>query len=110
MSEGGELGSFELLVVLAVLRLGPEGYSRSIRTEIERRTGRDVGRGALYVTLDRLSRKGLLDSWMGEPRSERGGRARRHYRVTDAGREAVFATRASLRAMWEGLEESPEGA
>jgi PadR family transcriptional regulator, regulatory protein PadR len=101
-----ELGSFELVVMLSVMQVGAEGYSLSIRKEIERRTGREVRRGALYITLDRLVKKGLLESWMGESRPERGGRARRHYRATEAGREAVRATQASLRAMWDGLEEA----
>lgn len=104
----GELGSFELVVMLSVLHVGSDGYSVSIREEIERRTGRSVRRGALYVTLDRLVRKKLLESWMGESRAERGGRARRHYRATPKGRDAVLATQAALRAMWDGLEEPQE--
>lgn len=107
---GGEspssLGEFEFFVMLAVLRLGEEGYSRTIREEIEERSGRRVARGALYVTLDRLREKGLLRSWKGEPREERGGKARRHYALTSEGLEAVRTSRAMLRSMWEGLDEA----
>lgn len=100
------LGEFELFVMLAVLRLGEEGYSRTIREEIEDRTGRRVARGALYVTLDRLREKGLLRSWKGEPREERGGKARRHYSVTPDGFQAVRRSQAMLQSMWEGLDEA----
>lgn len=98
------LGELELVVMLAVLRTGEEGYSRTIREEIRKRTGRDVARGALYVTLERLTEKGLLRSWKGEPREERGGKARRHYAVTEDGLDAVRASQAMLQHMWEGLE------
>lgn len=100
------LGEFEMLVMLAVVRTGREGYSRTIRREIEEGTGRSVSRGALYVTLDRLTRKGLLDSWKGEPVGERGGKARRHYRVTEEGATAIRESRAMLRSMWAGIDEA----
>lgn len=99
------LGELELLVMLAVLRIGEDGYSRLIREDIEERTGRSVARGALYVTLQRLTEKGLLDTWMGEGRPERGGKARRHYAVTARGLAAVRESQSTLRRMWEGLEE-----
>src|SRR5918999_5537588 len=70
----GPLGEFEQITLLALLRLEPEAYGASIQREIEARTGRAVLLGAVYTTLDRLERKGLVVSWMGAPTAERGGR------------------------------------
>lgn len=98
------LGSFEHLVLLAVARLGEEGYGVTIRREIERRTGRSVTAGAVYVTLDRLEEKGHLTSWEGEATPRRGGRAKRHFRLRPAGVRALRSSRRLLESMWEGLE------
>jgi PadR family transcriptional regulator, regulatory protein PadR len=70
------LGEFEQIVLLAVLALGDTAYAVPVRREIRRLTGRDVARGAIYVTLDRLEQKGYLASRLGQPTAERGGRAR----------------------------------
>lgn len=99
------LGELELVVMLAVMHTD-EGYSRTIREAIRERTGRSVARGALYMTLDRLTDKGLLRSWKGEPLRERGGRARRHYEVTSEGLQAVRDSQTMLRRMWAGLDEA----
>ena len=96
------------MTMLAVMRLGDEGYSVTIRRDIEARTGRRAAYGALYVTLDRLRRKGLLDSWKGKPLPERGGRARRHYRPTRAGQAAVQASRDALQEMFEQIDATGE--
>jgi DNA-binding PadR family transcriptional regulator len=97
------LGEFEQLVLLAVLRLGDEAYAVPIRREIERRTGRPVSRGAVYVTLSRLSDKSYLESRMGEPTAERGGRAKRLYRVRPSGVLALKSCLAALDRMRAGL-------
>ncbi len=102
------LGEFEQLVLLAVLRLQEQAYAFSIRGEIEARTGREVSRGAVYTTLDRLENKGFLRSWMSEPRPVRSGKARRHYTVEPAGIEALNAAREALSRMWAGLEPLAE--
>ena len=73
------LGDFEQLILLGVLRLGDEAYGVAIRQEIHRRSGRDVSINAVYTTLDRLERKGLLESWVGDPTPERGGRRKKFY-------------------------------
>ena len=105
MSEGGGYpGEFELLVLLAVLQAGDDAYAVSVRKEIERRTGRDVSRGAVYVTLDRLEKKGYLRTWLGDPTPERGGKAKRFYAVKRAGIAAIKASERALRAMREGLD------
>jgi len=98
------LGEFEQVVLLAVLRLGDAAYAVPIRREIASRTRRAPARGAVYVTLDRLEEKGYLDSWLGDGDAERGGRARRFYRVRPAGVRALEQSWAALRRMWEGIE------
>jgi len=103
------LGDFELLVLLAVLRLGDEAYAVPIVDEIEARTGRSPSRSAVYLTLKRLEEAGLVASEMGDPLPERGGKARRYVRVLPEGRRLVRETRAGLRRMWEGLEIAEAG-
>lgn len=97
------LGDLEQLVLLAVVRLDPDAYAVSVRNEIEARAGRKVSRGAVYVTLDRLERKGLLRSAMSDPTPERGGKAKRIFVVEPAGMAAVKATLEGLDRMMEGL-------
>lgn len=98
------LGEFEQMVLLAILQLGDGVYGVPIVEEIERRTGRSVARAAVYVTLRRLEKKGLLESWMGEPLEERGGKARRMVRVRAEGRRLLRESRRAMDAMWQGLD------
>ncbi|MEZ5318900.1 MAG: helix-turn-helix transcriptional regulator [Vicinamibacterales bacterium] len=98
------LGEFELLVLLAAIRLGEaEAYAVSIVDEIAARTGRDIHRAAVYVTLQRLEKKGLIATRLGAPQPERGGKARRLVRVERSGREAVREARHAFQRMWVGL-------
>ena len=104
MNPSSPLGEFEQLVLLAVMRLEDGAYAVPIRREIEDRTSRNVARGALYVTLDRLEEKGYLKSWLADATAERGGRAKRFYEVRPAGAEALEYSWTALRSMWQGLE------
>ena len=97
------LGEFELLVLLAVLRLGDVAYAVPVREEIEARTGRAVARGAVYMTLDRLVRKGHLRESAAGGGADRSGRPRRMFRVTAQGREATRHALTGLRRMQQGL-------
>ena len=98
------LGEFELLVLLAALRLGEENaYALGIVDDIKARTGRSARRSAVYMTLQRLEKKGLISTHLGEPRKERGGKARRHVRVLPEGVASVQETRAALENMWGDL-------
>jgi DNA-binding PadR family transcriptional regulator len=97
-------GDFEQLVLLAVMRVGERAYAVPVRDEIGARTGRTPTRGAVYVTLERLERKGYLDSRLGEPVAERGGRPRRYYRVRPSGVRALEESWSALSRMWQGLE------
>lgn len=85
------IGAFEELVLLAVLGLGSSGYGVSVRAELEAETGETISLGAVYATLDRLERKGLVRSTVGPATPERGGRRRRVYRVSATGASALRA-------------------
>ncbi len=98
------LGEFEQIVLLAILRLGEEAYGASIRAEIEKCTGREPTPGAMYTTLDRLEQKEMLISRMGEPTAERGGRAKRFFKVTKTGTAAVVRAQRSYQNLLEGLK------
>lgn len=98
------IGELEQLVLLAVLRLEGDAYSTAIRAELEERTGRGVARGAVYITLDRLVKKGYLSSRLGDPTPERGGRAKRYFGLTPEGIAALRASREALLKLWSGFE------
>jgi DNA-binding PadR family transcriptional regulator len=98
------LGEFEQMALLAILHVEGEPYGVPIVEEIERRTGRTVSRAAVYVTLRRLERRGLVSSWMGEPTGERGGKARRCVRVEPAGMEMLGESRRAMNRMWDDLD------
>jgi DNA-binding PadR family transcriptional regulator len=97
------LGEFELLVLLALVRLGNGAYGASILREIRERTGRDVPIGSVYVTLARLARKKLVVAYVGDPSPERGGRRRKHYILNDPGQRALGRAHRAIRAMSEGI-------
>lgn len=104
MPKKDTLSELEELLLLAVMRLGPDSYGVTIRREIGARTGRDLSLGAIYPTLDRLEDKGLVISWRGEPTGMRGGRSRRHFRLKPEGRKALLRSRELIAAMWDGFE------
>jgi DNA-binding PadR family transcriptional regulator len=89
MSDKQFLGEFEELVLLAVLKLGDDGYGVTIAKVIEEATGKRVSIGALYTTLSRLEEKGLISSWLGEATEERGGRAKKHFKIEISGKQAL---------------------
>lgn len=97
------LGDFEMLLLLAVIRLGPGAHGGSVREDIERRTGRVASPGAVYTAFDRLERRGLVASWLGDPTPQRGGKRKRHYRIEPAGVEMLRRTRQAIDAMSRGL-------
>ncbi len=100
------LAEFELLVMLAALRLGPdEAYTVSIAKDIGRRTGRSVRRANVYTTLQRLEAKGLVSTRLGDPRPERGGRPRRLVTIASDGLAAVRITTGAIQAMVGDLGE-----
>ena len=98
------LGELEQLVVLAILRHGDEAYGAPIVDEILERTGRTVSRAAVYVALTRLEKRGLVTSRLGEPTPERGGKAKRYFRVEAEAIERLRESKQALVRMWEGIE------
>jgi PadR family transcriptional regulator PadR len=108
MADRDSLGEFEILVLLGTLRAGDDAYGVTIRRQIAERTGREVSRGAVYVTLERLEQKGYLESHLGGASPRRGGRRKRLYRLRAPGREALRAALDRLSRMSEGLEPALE--
>jgi DNA-binding PadR family transcriptional regulator len=100
------LGEFELSLLIAVAHLAGEAYGLRIRREIEHRTGRDVAIGAVYTSLNRLEDKRYVRSVMSESLPLRGGRPRRHFKLTKAGEEALTQSYKRLTGMWKGLPAS----
>ncbi len=104
------LAEFELLVMLAALRLGAEeAYTVSIADDIQRKTGRSVRRANVYTTLQRLEAKGLVSTHLGDPRPERGGKPRRLVALEPGGIAAVRSTTAAIRAMAAKLDDAIGG-
>jgi PadR family transcriptional regulator PadR len=103
-----QLGDLEELVLLAVLRLGAEAYGARIRAELQEYAGRSVSISTVYVTLMRMEEKGLVHTWMGEPTRERGGKAKRHFKVLPEGVAALVASRDARARLWEGIVSEGE--
>ena len=104
------LGEFEQLVLLAIVHLGDDAYGIPIVEEIERRTGRDVARAAVYITLRRLEEKGFVSTRMGDSTPERGGKPRRYAKLEAAGARALRDARQAAERMWKGLDPARLGA
>jgi DNA-binding PadR family transcriptional regulator len=97
------VAEFELRVLLTVHRLADEAYAAAVQEDLQTRTRRRTSLGAVHITLDRLARKGLLESRLGSPTPERGGRAKRYYRLSRAGLAAVREECGILQRLWDGL-------
>ena len=104
MTDAPYLGELEHLVLLAILQCADDAYTVPIRRMLAEKSSRDIARGALYTSLDRLEAKGFVRSWLGDPMAVRGGRARRYFAVTQTGLEAVRAARAAMTTLAAGLE------
>jgi PadR family transcriptional regulator PadR len=103
MAKGEYLGEFEHIVLLTILRLGDGAYGAMIRAEIEHVTGRSPAIGAVHATLERLERKGLVASWIGQPTAERGGKAKRHFKIEADGVSALKSARRTLDKLHTGI-------
>lgn len=101
-NESARLAEVEQLVLLAVLRLQGDAYAVPIRALIGREAGIALGRGSIYVTLDRLEQKGLVESWFSEPTAAPGGKARRLYRIRPAGVSALRTARRAFDRLSSG--------
>jgi len=105
MRKGDYLGNFDLMLMLALLRLGEDAYGVTIAQELEEQTGREVVVASVYATLERLQDRGLVTSRLGDATPERGGRAKRFFRITGSGIREVRDARRSLMNLWKGLPE-----
>lgn len=103
MAPAVNLGEFEQVILLAILRLPDGAYGVTIRAELADRAGRTVAPGALYTALERLETKGLIASRMSEPTPQRGGRAKRYVTVTAAGVEALTRALQAYERLLDGL-------
>jgi len=104
------LGEFEQLVLLAILHLRGNAYGLRIRMEIKDRTNRTASLGAIYTTLERLEAKGFVSSWTGDPTPERGGRAKKFFKLEASGRLALQESQAVSAGMTAGLAPLFESA
>ena len=99
-----DIGDMEHLVLLAILRLGADAYGIPILEEVSARSGRGVSRATVYVALKRLEQKGLVTSRLGDSTPERGGRAKRFFRLRPAGLRALRESRAMFLRLWRDYE------
>jgi DNA-binding PadR family transcriptional regulator len=108
MPRGEMLGSLEQIILLALVRLKSKAYGMTVRREIEGCTGRNISIGAVYATLERLEAKGYVSSFTGDPTPERGGRAKRFFRLEPSGEEALRVSHEAIRKMMHGLKSQWE--
>ena len=105
MENRSYLGELELLLLLAVIQLGDEAYGVPISRELERHRGGDVSVGSVYAALERLEAKGLVVSSLGDPTPERGGKAKRFFRITREGLRQIHETRSVLTRLWHAIPD-----
>ena len=104
--KGERLGEFEELILLCVRQLGDDAHGVNIQCLLAEAAGREVTLGAIYAALDRAQRKGMAESWLGEPTAARGGRAKRHYSVTPEGETALRESHLIRERLWAHPSEA----
>lgn len=97
------LGEFEQMLMLALLQLKDQAYGAEIRQLLDKQVSRTVAIGAIYSTLERLERKGMVTSWLGESTPERGGRAKRYFMVTAQGQSALKRAKDAMDTLWQSI-------
>ena len=106
MARMDSIGSFEQLVLTAILALRDEAYGVAVHAKVaELAAPKSVALGAVYVTLDRLEDKGFVASWLSDPTPERGGRAKRFYRLEALGERAVQESAATAKRIWDAVAD-----
>lgn len=107
MAASDSLGTFEQLVLTAILSLGEQAYGVTIHAKVQELAApKNISLGAVYVTLDRLEDKGFIRSWLTDPTPERGGRAKRCYQVEALGERALAESAATAKRLWEAFTEA----
>jgi PadR family transcriptional regulator, regulatory protein PadR len=109
MSRYDYLGNFELMVLLAVLRVGDNAYGVLISRQLEEQSGQEITVASVYAALQRMEEKGLVTSWLGDPTPERGGRAKRFFKVTAKGLREIRSTQRALQNLWAGVPQLERG-
>src|SRR5215467_3096335 len=99
------LGTNDLMILLVLMRLGDDAYGVTIARAVEDTTRRPVALASVYATLDRLVERGLAISELGEPTAERGGRAKKYFKITGKGVRAVRSAKESLIRLWKDLPQ-----
>jgi len=106
MARPDTLGQFEQLVLTAILTQREDAYGITIHSKVqELARPREVSLGAVYVTLDRLEDKGMVSSWLSDPTPERGGRAKRCYRLEALGERALEESAVTAKRIWETIAQ-----
>lgn len=105
MSKRDYPGEFELMVLLAIVRLGDQAYGVPISKELMLTTGREATLGSVYAALDRLEQKGLVSSKLADPTRARGGRAKRYFKATPKGLKSAQATKKAFTRLWSGIAQ-----
>jgi DNA-binding PadR family transcriptional regulator len=106
MTNRSYLGEFELMLLLTVIHLGEDAYGVPISRELELTRGRSVSVGSVYAALERLEAKGLVESTLGDPTPERGGKAKRYFQITKEGLRQVHETRRVLTNLWRAIPDT----
>jgi PadR family transcriptional regulator len=110
MTDSNSLGQFEQVVLAAILSLGKNAYGVTVHSKVaELSAPKSVTRGAVYATLDRMEDKELISSWLSEPSKERGGRARRYYRLEKSGERALRESAMAAKRLYDTLARSWKG-
>ena len=106
MPDRSYLGEFELMLLLTVIHLGEEAYGVPISRQLELARGRSVSVGSVYAALERLEAKSLVESTLGDPTPERGGKAKRYFKITKEGLRQVHETRRVLSGLWKTIPDA----
>ena len=98
--KGTNLGEFEELVLLTIAALVNDAYSVAICDELEKYADRSVKLGVVHAVLNRLEEKGYVKSSLGEATQMRGGKRKRYYTVTSAGKAAIIRAKDVRDQLW----------
>jgi DNA-binding PadR family transcriptional regulator len=93
----------EELVLLAIFRMEKEAYLVNVRQYLNSHTGKKWTVGNVYVALDRMNKLGFLNSYLGPPNAQRGGKAVHYYKLSRKGYDALLEIKRVNEVMWEGF-------
>lgn len=105
MEQKTSLGSFEEIILLTLIRLGENAYGVTVRQTVQEVTRKTASIGAIYATLDRLEEKGYVSSRRGEATPERGGRAKRYFKIEGTGLAALREAETVRARLTQGLNQ-----